>query len=137
MIEMTVYKRHLSVPPDDVDEVHEFLQGIWDENPHIPLRDRFSFETALVELASNIILYSVVTSSVTCDIVIETSTDQINATISDNGDLVDLALDEHIMPDEFSESGRGIPLIKALVDNFEYGNSENKNTWRMSKRYQQ
>lgn len=95
-----------------------------------------SFETAIIELAANIIQYSVATSGVTCEIIIETSGNQIDATISDNGDLVELELDEHVMPEEFSESGRGIPLMKALVDDFSFDTSEKKNTWKMSKRFQ-
>lgn len=132
---MTRYHRQLYVPPDDIDAVHEFLEIIWTENPHIPWRARFSFETAIIELAANIILYSIAVAGVTCQIIIETNDEQIDATISDNGKLMELELDEHIMPDEFSESGRGIPLIKALVDEFSFDTSENRNTWKISKRF--
>lgn len=136
MIEMTKYRRHLSVPPDDVNAVHEFLSIIWAENPHISSRDQFSFETAIVELVANIISYSEATSGVTCEVVIETSEGQIDATISDNGELVELELDEHIMPDELSESGRGIPLMRALVDEFSFDTSDNRNTWRLLKKFE-
>lgn len=133
--EMTKYRQHLSVPPDDVNAVHEFLQIIWTENPGIPLRDQMSFETAIVELVANIISYSAATCGVTCAVEIETSEGQVDAIVSDNGELVILELDEHIMPDEFAESGRGIPLIKALVDEFTFDVSENRNIWRLSKKF--
>lgn len=136
VIEMTKYRRHLSVPPDDVNAVHELLRSIWTENPHIPLRDQLSFETAIIELVANIILYTVAASGVTCEVIIETSESRIEAIISDNGELAVLELDEHIMPDEFSESGRGIPLMRALVDELSFDTSENKNIWRMSKSFQ-
>lgn len=135
VIKMTTYNQRLSIPPDDVNTVHEFLQSIWDENSYIPTRDKYSVETAIIELTSNIILYSDATSGIICEIVIEALENRIDATISDNGELADLALDEHIMPDEFSESGRGIPLIKTLVDEFVYENSENRNMWRISKKF--
>lgn len=137
MIEMTTYTRQLSVPPDDVDAVHKFLQTIWEENPHVPARDKDSLETAVIELATNIIQYSVAVSGVTCKIVIQTSDDRIDVTIADNGELIALELDEHIIPDAFSESGRGIALVKALVDGFSFDTSGNKNEWRLSKRIQQ
>ncbi len=136
MNEATKYRRHLLVPPDDVNAAHEFLQNIWAENPHIPSRVQISFETAIVELVANIILYSVASSGVRCDVFIEIGDGQIDATISDNGDLVEMALEEHIMPDEFSESGRGIPLMRALVDELSFDTSQNQNAWRMSKRFQ-
>lgn len=116
--------------------VHDFLKGIWGENPHIAIRDRYSIETAIIELASNIVLYSVATPGITCEVVIEIDAESIKATISDNGDLADLEIDEHIMPDEFSESGRGIPLIRALVDEFTYENLGKKNTWKILRKFQ-
>jgi len=133
---MTQYRQHLSVPPDDVDAVHNFLQGIWAENPHIPARDQMSFETAMIELVANIILYSVAVPGVTCEVTIEASEDQVRASISDNGKIAELELDEHIMPDVFSESGRGIPLIRALVTEFSFNTSDNRNTWTLSKRFE-
>ncbi len=137
MTEMTRYRRHLIVPPDDINAVHDFMREIWEENPQIPVRDQFSFETALVELVANIISYSVAAAGVTCEIIIETSNNRIDATISDNGDLVELLLDEHIMPDELAESGRGIPLMRALVDTFSLDTQEEINTWRLSKMFRQ
>jgi len=133
---MTIYRRQLSIPQDDVNVVHAFLQDIWEKSPHVSIRDRHSIETAIIEIVANIILYSVATSGITCEIVIEIGAESIKATISDNGDLADLVIDEHIMPDEFSESGRGISLIRALVDELEYDNSNGKNTWCISKKVQ-
>ena len=133
--DMTTYSRTLSLPPADVESVHEFLEKIWDENPHIPLRDQYRFETAFIELTANIISHSIATSAVTCEILIESSDDRIEATVSDNGKLVEFNLDQHTMPDEFAESGRGIPLMKALLDELTFDNSGSKNTWHMSKRF--
>ena len=131
---MTKYRRELSLPPDDINAVHEFLQFIWDENDHIPLRDQMSFETAIIELVANIISYTDAISGLTCELDIETSDDKIEATVWDNGELIELELGEPSMPDVFSESGRGIPLIRTLVDEFSLDSSPNRNTWRMSKR---
>lgn len=131
---MTTYRRDLSVPPDDIYDVHKFLEDIWNENSQLRELERYSVETAIIELTTNIILYSDVTGGVTCDIVVEIDGGNILAKISDNGDLAGLQIDEHIMPDEFSESGRGIPLIKALVDEFRYENIDNRNIWTISKK---
>lgn len=136
VIEMAIYRKELSIPPDDISNVHKFLTEVWDENPHLSNRDRNSIETAVIELTSNIILYSNGTNGIKCQILVEIDKEGIQATITDNGDLADLEIDEHIMPDEFSESGRGIPLIRALVDEFSYENLNKENTWKISKRIQ-
>lgn len=133
---MAIYQRELSIPPDDISIVHDFLSNIWDKNSQISDRDRNSIETALIELTSNIILYSNATGGIKCHIDIEIDHEGLRATVTDNGDLAELEIDEHIMPEEFSESGRGIPLIRALVDEFSYENLNKENTWKISKKIQ-
>ncbi len=133
---MTIYKRDLTVPPDDIFDVHEFLRNVWEEKSSLSETDRYSIETAIIELTSNIFQYSEVAGRIACNIVIEIEDEKVSVTITDNGELAVLELDEHIMPDEFSESGRGIALIRALVDEFTFDTTENKNQWRLSKRIQ-
>lgn len=134
--EVAIYVREFSIPPDDISMVHDFLSDIWEENPRISGGDRNSIETAVIELTSNIILYSNATGGIRCQITIEVDREEVHITVTDNGDLADLEIDEHIMPDEFSESGRGIPLIRALVDEFTFENLNRENTWKISKRIQ-
>lgn len=135
MNEIIKYRKHLIVPPDDVNAVHEFMQTIWSTNPHIPQRERIYFETAIIELVGNIISYSVAKTGVTCEVVIETSESRIDATISDNSELAKVELEGHPMPGELEETGRGIALIKILVDEFYLDTSKKLNTWRLSKRF--
>lgn len=135
MNEITKYRRHLIVPPDDVNAVHEFMEIIWVANPHIPQRERIYFETALIELVGNIISYSVSKTDVKCEVVIETSENRIDATISDNGETANVELEGHEMPGALEETGRGIALIKILVDEFSLDTSKKLNTWRLSKRF--
>lgn len=133
--EMATYQRLLSAPPENVDSVHDFLQTIWNENPGIPAREKIRIETAIIELAANIILYSESTAGVIFNIVVNTSKNKLEASISDNGELFSLELDSHIMPDDFAESGRGIPMVKSLVDKFEFDSSDGRNTWRIWKEF--
>ena len=131
--EMTSYQRHLTAPPEDIDAVHEFLRDIWAENPQISMRDRFSFETALIELTSNVILYSETTSGVDCDILVNTWADRIDAIVFDNGELVNLELSDYKMPDENAETGRGIPMIKGLVNHLSYDRDGSLNKWTITR----
>lgn len=133
--EMTTYQRQLSAPPEDVDSVHDFLQIIWNENPEIPAKEKIRVETAIIELAANIILYSEATTGVIFNIIVNTSKDKLEASISDNGELFSLELDSHIMPEDYAESGRGIPMVKSLVDKFEFDASNGRNTWRIWKEF--
>lgn len=133
---MTKYRQELSVPPDDVDVVHSFLQRIWSESPTILLKDQFSFETAIIELASNVILHASGKSPIFCDILVETFPDRMEATMTDSGERLNLALDSFVMPDDLSETGRGIPLIRELVDEFTFDSQRGGNLWRITRKFQ-
>jgi serine/threonine-protein kinase RsbW len=123
-------------PPDNVDTVHELLETVWENVPEIDMVDRFSFETALIELASNVMRHADPGSGVMCTLTVETFPDRIQATRSDSGMPGDIQLTERSMPDEFAESGRGIPLIIALVDELRYDREDGYNHWFISRHLQ-
>ncbi|BDZ44827.1 ATP-binding protein [Naasia aerilata] len=123
----------MSSPPDDVDTVHSMLSSVWEENSTVPAIDRFSFETALVELASNVMRHADPGSGISCRLAITVFPDRIEATLTDSGKPGDVQLVGRAMPDELSESGRGIPMIRALVDDLDYSREEGSNSWRISR----
>jgi serine/threonine-protein kinase RsbW len=126
----------MSSPPDDVDTVHSMLASVWEESEAVSLRDRFSFETALVELASNVMRHANPGSGVSCHLAITVFPDRIEATLTDSGKPGDVELAGRTMPDALAESGRGIPMIKALVDELDYDSGDDGNSWRISRRLQ-
>lgn len=123
-------------PPDDVDAVHELLDTVWGDAPYIVMKDRFCFETALIELASNVIRHGDDGDGITCRLEIGVFVDHVEAVLHDSGHAVSVALEGHEMPDEMAESGRGLPLIEALVD-IEYLRDGSGNEWRISRRFQE
>ncbi|MEO7722587.1 MAG: ATP-binding protein [Pseudolysinimonas sp.] len=123
-------------PPDSVDTVHDLLEDVWTDAPSIPAGDRLRFETALIELASNVIRHADGGSGVTCTLMIETFPDRIEATLSDSGEPGNVQLAEREMPDDLSESGRGIPLIQALVDELSYDRDGSLNRWHIMRKFE-
>jgi serine/threonine-protein kinase RsbW len=94
----------------------------------------------VIELASNVLRHGDTGSGVTCGLRLEVSDDRIDARLSGTGGTaIDLladaaagrALQNRAMPDELSESGRGIALIQALVDELEYTRDGNVNRWHI------
>ena len=134
MTEPSVHTLEMSVPPDDVNTVHNLLETVWSDAPGISLRDRMSFETALVELASNVIQYANAGTGVSCRVSVETQDDQISASLCDSGKAADVELDGRRMPDGMAESGRGIALIQALVDELTYSRDDDVNHWEITRR---
>ena len=134
MTEPSVHTLEMSVPPDDVNTVHNLLETVWSDAPGISLRDRMSFETALIELASNVIQYANAGTGVSCRVSVETQDDQISASLCDSGKAADVELDGRRMPDGMAESGRGIALIQALVDELTYSRDDDVNHWEITRK---
>lgn len=135
MSKSNTYTRHIECPPDDVDAVHNLLNSVWVDIPKVTDADRFSFETAIVELTSNVIRHGDSGAGIFCSITINVHDEQIEATLIDNGKIAQVELAETTMPDGLAESGRGIPLIKALVDSFSYNRDGNLNTWQIARKF--
>lgn len=131
-VERTV---RLSSPPGDVDDIHDFLASIWAASPGVSDVDRISLETALVELAANVLRHADVDGAgLTCEVAIAVDRDRITVSMRDTGEPGDIALVGLEMPALDAESGRGLPLIDALVDEVEYGREGDHNVWRMVRR---
>lgn len=132
---MTEKRKNLvfSAPPDDVDAVHEFLETVWEANPGVSEFDRMAFETALIELASNVIQHAAGEGGVTCVLTVDADENGLSASLADTADAGGIVLMNRSMPDELSESGRGIALIQALVDDLRYERVDERNVWSISR----
>lgn len=122
-------------PEDGVSAVHEALEELWAEAPGIASWDRMSFETALIELTSNIVQHARSYRHVICLVEISVTDDELRAVLDDSGD--DAAVDvssPRAMPDEWAEAGRGIPFIQALVTEFDHRRIDGRNVWTIMRR---
>lgn len=123
----------LAAPPDDVNSVHGLLETVWAEHEHVGDIDRISFETALIELVSNVIRHGDGGCGIRCSVTVTVTGDRIQARLHDDGEPGDIQLTGRDLPDDLAESGRGIPLITALVDVVRYERSADSNFWYLSR----
>lgn len=120
-------------PPDDVDAVHGLLDALWLERADVDERDRMAFETALIEVVSNVIQHASSESTVVCLLVVTVDDDVLRAELVDTADPPRVDTSPRDMPDPFAESGSGIAFIQALVTEFEYERSADRNVWTIVK----
>lgn len=124
----------LSTPPGDVNTVHDFLADLWPEAHGVSDVDRISVETALIELAANVMQHADSDGSgLACEFTIVISDEAINMTVRDTGEPGEIQLVGAEMPELEAESGRGLALITALVDHVAYSQDDGHNVWRLSR----
>lgn len=123
----------LLVPPNDVDEVHESVADLWQLNADLGDGERMRFETALVELAGNVIEHADGSERLLCELTLRRTATTLEAVLSDSGAEVQVRF-RATMPDpeELAESGRGIAMIELLMDDFSYERDPNGNRWRLA-----
>ncbi len=128
------YEWSLACPPDDVNTALDFLRTIWVSDPSVSAIDRAALETAVVEMTGNVIEHAAAgAAEAECRIVVEIDPAVIRIEVRDDGASIDLDLDGSAMPDDTAESGRGIPMIRALVDEFSYAREGDVNHWHLAR----
>ena len=124
--------------PEIMDLVAAVLGQLWGSHDDVPDDDRIRFETAVMEVLGNIIEHAYELDSDVSSahprrfqIVVGVTDASILATFGDNGEPSELDLSDVEMPDVFAESGRGLPLARAALDELEYERVEGRNVWTL------
>lgn len=131
---MTEFARRLTTPPDTVDAVHDLLDRLWVAEPTITDEDRMRFETALIELASNVVQHGDGGTGVDWSVAVTCDPSELRAHVTDSAAPVSLDLDGAItMPAELAEDGRGLAFVRLLVDTATFSHTPTGNEWRISK----
>ncbi len=119
----------LQSPPDDVDAVHELVAGLWDDRPDVGALDRMAFETALIDLASNVIEHADTGQGVTCIVSVTVDDGVMSARLRDGSEPGDFRLTAREMPGADAESGRGLAMVQMLCDELTYERVGGENVW--------
>jgi serine/threonine-protein kinase RsbW len=125
--------RGLAVP-ESLDLLHTLLERVRADHPEIDEVDLSMFETAIVEIHGNVIQHGSPPGQVVYAFELRVHDDRLVGILADTGNPVpDLSqLDE--LPDGLAESGRGLWLAKATLDELEYVRAGDRNTWRLVRR---
>lgn len=129
----------LSAPatPEIMDLVHAMLEQLWGANPAVGDRDRMRFEMSVIEILGNVVEHAYAVdhgdepaqAGRRFDIVIGVTDGELMAHLGDNGLPTALDLSGVAMPDELAESGRGLALAAAALDDLTYQRVEGRNHW--------
>lgn len=119
--------------PEQLDAVHELLEQAAGEHPDLEPMDVMLFETAIIEIANNVVEYGRPEGEVRWKFTIRVHEDTIEAELDDTGQTFTPAVG-HAMPGEDAEGGRGLPIAEALLDQIEFKRMNDTNHWRMVRR---
>lgn len=130
--------------PESLDRVHELLAELWTDDD-LPAADRVQFETAVAEVAANIVEHAAEGRDVTLVLRVSRWPDRVEARFEDDGAAADVDLAAATMPaagdpDDLdavlalAEDGRGLALARAAVDELVYEREGSTNRWLLVRR---
>ncbi len=118
-----------------IDLAHDLIERLYAEHEDLADRDRFRFETAVVEILANIVEHAFAADEEPgvrrLSLRVAVDPDQLHAHLSDNGRPSDVDLSQVTMPDEDAESGRGLALALRAVDDLTYRHADGRNHWQV------
>ncbi len=112
------------------DRVYEALDSLWGGAAHVGDEDRTLFALAVSEVAANIVEHARSREPIRVTVVLEVDHDALSAIFTDTADPALIDLRSVSMPGEDAESGRGLALALATLDELVH-ETEDGNTWRL------
>lgn len=120
--------------PESLDTVQDRFAVWWDGLGVDDLARRFALETAVAEIAANIVEHTARTDRQAgrrYTVELRATEQAYTAVLRDNGLPVDLDLSAVTMADVDAESGRGLALAIAALDRLEHRHEGGHNVWTL------
>lgn len=119
--------------PASLDRLHLLLDDVRREHPEVAAGDLMMFETAIIEVHGNVVKHGRPEGQVTYAFELSVLPDRLQGFLATTGEAApDLSRVSELV-DDLAESGRGMWLARAALDDLAYARSGDRNTWRMVK----
>lgn len=116
--------------PEELESVHAVLSQAATEHPELDPMDVMLFETAVIEIANNVVEYGKPEGEVTWRLTLRITDEEIQAELEDTGQEFTRRTGA-TMPGEDAEGGRGIALAETILDKIELERVDGLNHWVM------
>lgn len=116
--------------PQSLDELHQLLAQVAVDHPDVNAEDLSMLETATIEIAGNVVEHGRPAGKVIYNFSLTVADDRLLGVLADSGE--EMAEDpDRSAPLHTAESGRGLLLAQAVLDELTYARTEEQNYWTM------
>jgi serine/threonine-protein kinase RsbW len=116
--------------PGLIDRVHEALDRLFEGAPAAGDEDRMLFRLAVSEVATNVVEHAAAREPIHVTVELDADAGAFSAVFTDTADPALIDLGAVSMPDEDAESGRGLAIALATLDELVH-ERDGGNTWRL------
>jgi anti-sigma regulatory factor (Ser/Thr protein kinase) len=132
--ERRAHSLRVCTAPECLDRVHDLLTRLWADASEVSGDDRIRFETAVAEVAANIVEHAGDGAVVELDLEVCAYADRVEALFCDTGAAAEVDVEGASLPGDMAESGRGLAIARAAVDEVVYERDGEVNRWRVTRR---
>ncbi len=115
--------------PESINELHDLLERVAADHPHLDPGDLMMFETAVIEVAGNVVEHGRPKGKVVYRFTLGVRPDRIVAHMREASDAIPQFSQDSA--DQLDESGRGLALSRAVLDEMSYRRADGENIWTL------
>lgn len=132
----------LPARPESLEQVHGAVARLWTRQATVGELDRMRFESAVVEIFANIVEHAFDVDTGLTDVLpderrrrlrlsLRATDEEVTARFSDNGLPAELDLSSVTLPADDADSGRGLAMAVAALDDLHYERVDGRNHWSL------
>lgn len=121
--------------PESIDLLHALLDEVRTDHPEVVEADLSMLETAVIEIAGNVVRHAAEDGTTLYEFRLWVRPHELVGELVYEGEDPDLPADPQL-PEDSAESGRGLVLAQAVLDDLEHSFVDGRNRWRMVRRRQ-
>jgi serine/threonine-protein kinase RsbW len=117
--------------PDSLETLHQLLADVATAHPDVSAVDIAMMETAVIEIAGNLIEHGRPPGQVRYRLTLRVHPDRLEVLLCDSGERLAGSLDPLELPDALAEGGRGLFLANAVLHSLVYARTPEANSWTL------
>ena len=114
-----------------VDRVHDALDELFGRTPGVGDEDAMMFRLAVSEVATNVVDHALAREPIQVSVALDADAQALSAVFTDTADPALIDLGAVSMPGEEAESGRGLAIALATLDELTHETGPGTNVWRL------
>ncbi|MFK5582921.1 ATP-binding protein [Serinicoccus sp. LYQ131] len=126
------YRMESLAVPESLEDLHVLLEQVGSEHPEVSAADLMMFETAVVEIAGNVIEHGRPEGRVSFIFELTVLPDRLECLLTDTSAQPVPDLDDRTMPQsDQDEDGRGLALAQMALDRIDCEHVDGVNRWTL------
>lgn len=117
--------------PESVELLHDLLDEARTDHPALSEADMSMIEMAIIEIAGNVVRHAPPGLTVVYTFRLDVEDERLVGVLTHSGPEVELDGDPEMPDDLMAESGRGLALAEAALDELRHEFVEDENVWTL------